>query len=325
MVTVMVMNDTLLTVNDTLLCSMSIVPIQLFQNLTMKILGQGHVVKGHGHIWPWKFKGQGHGQGQPPWSHLRLGVQSICLLFVSLQSDHFWLRYSKFHIWPWKFKVKVMPKVKPDGHNRGLKFNQYGCFFVSWQLDHFWLRYSKFHIWPGKFKVKVMAKVKLDGHIWGLEFHRCVCFSFCGNQSIFGWDIANSIFDLEIEGQGHNENRPKSNQVIYWSGPTIIPKMKEIQKVVHKLLGEQNSAACCGIRTGTKTVNPSKPGWLNSLCPNVAIWWQGSRSLLIQVMAWCLTAPSHYLNQCWLIIGKVQWNSSECNFTWDTSAISHWN
>ena len=40
----------------------------------------------------------------------------IYLLVVSWQSDHFWLRYSKFHIWPWKFKVKIMAKVKPDGH-----------------------------------------------------------------------------------------------------------------------------------------------------------------------------------------------------------------
>ena len=130
------------------------------------------------------------------WSHLRPGVQSICLLFVSWQSDHFWLRYSKFHIWPWKFKVKVMVKVKPDGHIWALEFNR--ClFFVSWQLDHFWLRYSKFYIWPWKFKVKVMAKVKPDGRIWALEFNRYLCFLFRGNRTIFGWDIANSIFDLE--------------------------------------------------------------------------------------------------------------------------------
>ena len=30
-----------------------------------------------------------------------------------------------------------------------------------------------------------------------LEFNRYVCFSFCGNRTIFGWDITNSIFDLE--------------------------------------------------------------------------------------------------------------------------------
>ena len=46
---------------------------------------------------------------------------------------------------------------------------------------------------------------------------------------------------------------------------------------------------------------------------------QGSRSTLAQVMACCLTAPSHYLNQCWLIISKVQWHSSEDNFTKDAS------
>ena len=33
-----------------------------------------------------------------------------------------------------------------------------------------------------------------------------------------------------------------------------------------------------------------------------------SRSTSAQVMACCLTAPSHYLNQCWLIISKVLWN-----------------
>ena len=61
--------------------------------------------------------------------------------------------------------------------------------------------------------------------------------------------------------QGHDQNRPKSNQVIYRSGPTIVPKMKEIQKVVQKLSREQESAAGSGgsggagggVRTGTKT------------------------------------------------------------------------
>ena len=107
------------------------------------------VIKGQSHVWPSKFKGQGYGQGQTQWSHLRPGIQSICLLFVSWQSDHFWLRYGKVYIWPWKFKVKAMAKVKPDGH------------------------------------------------IWALEFNWYVCFSFRGNGTIFGWDIANSIFDLE--------------------------------------------------------------------------------------------------------------------------------
>ena len=45
-----------------------------------------------------------------------------------------------------------------------------------------------------------------------------------------------------------------------------------------------------------------RPYCVNSLWPSDIIWWQGSRSTLAQVMACCLTAPSHYLNQRWLII-----------------------
>ena len=48
---------------------------------------------------------------------------------------------------------------------------------------------------------------------------------------------------------------------------------------------------------------------INSLGPSDAKWRQGSRSTLVQVMACCLTAPSHYLNQCWLIITEVLWHS----------------
>ena len=32
-------------------------------------------------------------------------------------------------------------------------------------------------------------------------------------------------------------------------------------------------------------------------------------------MACCLTAPSHYLNQCWLISSDFLWQSSDCVFT----------
>ena len=206
MVMIMVMNDPL----PPTLCNVnrpSHSEIQLFQNLTMKIHGQGHVCgqssRSHltfkiqrsswnplvtfeawisvdmfairfvaigpllAEIWeiPYltlKIQGQGHGQGQTRWTHLSSRVQSICLLFVSWQSDHFWLRYSKFYIWPWKFKVKVM------------------------------------------------AKVKSDGHIWALEFNRYVCFSFRGNRTNFGWDIANSIFDLE---KSRSRSRRKSTKM----------------------------------------------------------------------------------------------------------------
>ena len=140
------------------------------------------------HIWPWKFKYQVHGHGQTHWSRLRPTVLIDMLLFVSRQLDIFWQRYSQFHSWPRKSKVKVVTKVKPKGHIWGLEVN---------------------HFWPWKFKVKVMAKVRPDGHIWGLEFSRCVCFSFRGNRTIFGWDIANSIFDLENSRSRSQQKSPK--------------------------------------------------------------------------------------------------------------------
>ena len=45
--------------------------------------------------------------------------------------------------------------------------------------------------------------------------------------------------------------------------------------------------------------------FINSLRPSDAIWQHRSGSILAQVMACCLTAPSHYQNQCWLISSKV--------------------
>ena len=63
------------------------------------------------------------------------------------------------------------------------------------------------------------------------------------------------------------------------------------------------------------------PHWA-SLWPSDAIWWQGSGSTLVQVMACCLMAPSHYPNQYWLIISEVQWHSPEGNFTRDITQPS---
>ena len=48
---------------------------------------------------------------------------------------------------------------------------------------------------------------------------------------------------------------------------------------------------------------------INSLRPSEAIWRHRCGSTLAQVMACCLMAPSHYLNQCWLVISEVQWGN----------------
>ena len=49
--------------------------------------------------------------------------------------------------------------------------------------------------------------------------------------------------------------------------------------------------------------------WVKLVWPSYTIWQQRSGSTLAQVMACCLTAPRHYLNQCWLIISEVHWLS----------------
>ena len=48
---------------------------------------------------------------------------------------------------------------------------------------------------------------------------------------------------------------------------------------------------------------------VNSLQANDAIWWHRSGSTLAYLMACCLTAPSHYLNQHWLVIKGLLWHT----------------
>ena len=62
-------------------------------------------------------------------------------------------------------------------------------------------------------------------------------------------------------------------------------------------------------------------GSVNSLWPSVIIW-QMYRlgTTLAPVMSCCLMSPSHYLNQCWLLISEVMWHSHQRNFTVSTQA-----
>ena len=62
----------------------------------------------------------------------------------------------------------------------------------------------------------------------------------------------------------------------------------------------------------------------NTMWPFDAIW-QRSRWTLAHVMACCLKAPSHYPNQCWLLIGEVLWHSPESNFTASTQTTIPYN
>ena len=52
----------------------------------------------------------------------------------------------------------------------------------------------------------------------------------------------------------------------------------------------------------------------NSLWPSATKWRDKSGSKFAPIMACCLTEPSHYRNQWWLIIKCVLWHSPENNF-----------
>ena len=66
------------------------------------------------------------------------------------------------------------------------------------------------------------------------------------------------------------------------------------------------------------------PCSIHSLWPSDVIRWYKTGLTLACVMVCGLTAPSHYLNQCSLIISEVLWHSSEDNFTGNTQDICPW-
>ena len=105
-----------------------------------------------------------------------------------------------------------------------------------------------------------------------------------------------------------------------------------VQELINWICGDfelrfykENPTLCCGSFVARSSAAPYGWHWLFrlyssflpmekyciSLWPSDAIGRQRTESTLAQVMACCLTAPSHYLNQCWLIISKVLWHSSE--------------
>ena len=61
---------------------------------------------------------------------------------------------------------------------------------------------------------------------------------------------------------------------------------------------------------------------INSLWLIDAMRRHRSGPTLAHVMACYLRAPSHYLNQCWLIISTARWYLSEGSFTRDASAVN---
>ena len=86
---------------------------------------------------------------------------------------------------------------------------------------------------------------------------------------------------------------------------------------------------------GVNRYRQDLPGWRfvgirRWVLKHIVAWWRlmvtEIWAALAQVMAWCLTAPSHYLNQCWFTsqwAGEAQWQPPEGNFPKIYSYLSH--
>ena len=171
-----------------------------------------------------------------------------------------------------------------------------------WPSDSVWWH------WPGSTLAQVMAWLSepmlpsINQVLWHSPEG-----NFTGNtQDIYPWyELKMTNLNLQVHLPGSNELKAWEMKVDICVHNTCIYVV-----IVHVTLVA---------KAWTTILAP----YLNSLWPSDTIWHQGSGSTLAQVMACCLTAPSHYLNQCWLIISEVQWHSSEGNFIKDVSTINH--
>ena len=140
-----------------------------------------------------------------------------------------------------------------------------------------------------------------------------------GNSNCFLWKtricLSHIVNTMAADGLATRRKEPGHQQPRYWLSMTGI--------VINGLI-------CYFQSTTSVNVHVLIIIWqryevvffFNSLWTNDAIWLHISGSTLAQVMACCLTAPSHYLNQCWLITSKIQLHSSDGNFTRDTPVIN---
>ena len=185
---------------------------QLFQNLTLKIQGQGHK-------WCQSWKSQ---RGSD--------IQSTHIHFVPCESGIPFLSFDFFKICPWKSRAKVMRQVTLRSHNVSLRsyrltslsfhvnrashssvmtFSQFnhevkgqgdrwghsskslcGCNILSTYIPFVprqsgipFLSYDFFKIWPWKSRVKVMDEVTLQSHNVGLTSYRLTPLSFHVNRA----------------------------------------------------------------------------------------------------------------------------------------------
>ena len=153
--------------------ALSFLRYSIFQNLTLKIHGQGHSSRS----------------------------QTRYISFVPCRSALPFLGYGYFKIWHWKFKVMVMGEVKVESHNMGPTFS----WLASLSLHVNWASYS----WFTTFQYLTL-KIEGQGHGWGhnmgLTSYWLISLSFPVNQPSHSWDASFSKFDLENPGSRWNDH-----------------------------------------------------------------------------------------------------------------------
>ena len=138
--------------------------------------------------------------------------------------------------------------------------------------------------------INVLSYIEILTH-WGRVTHICV-----GNRTIIG---------------SENGLLPGQCQAIIWTNAGILligPLGTNFSEILIEILTFSFKKMC--LKVSSAKWRPFCLGLsvlkaeiqFNLLWSSDLIWHQMLWSILVQVMAWCLRAPNHYLNQCWLII-----------------------
>ena len=134
----------------------------------------------------------------------------------------------------------------------------------------------------------------------GYYYHECSKLELSDSP----WSL--SVIELSIEiSPGRHQNN------------TIITVSMQKQEHLGRIVLFHNYIFPSGERNAdTFWYNFRKITMVKSLWLSDAIRWHKYRSgsTLAQVMACCLMAPSHYMNQCWLLISEVFLHSPDCSF-----------
>ena len=206
--------------------------IQHFQNLTLKIQGQGHTWRPYSryntlstHItfvrcrWALAFLSiaiKKFDLGNPrSRSWLRWTLKLTTWVQHSIDSHPFHSKsishpipeIQHFQIWPWKSKVKVMGEANAKSHNMGPTLSRLTSLSFHVNLPSHSLDTTFFKIGPWKSRVKVTVEVEDASYKVGVTFYRLISLSFHVNRSSHSWDTTFSKFDLE---------NPRSRSWVRW-------------------------------------------------------------------------------------------------------------